>query len=292
MKSENADKLFNEAIDLRDKDNLAEALTILSKIVETPPAIDVLRVKGKIHWDLRQLPEAISCFRNATRYYPDDEIASLALFHTLSNNGQDNEATEEMERFLSIASSEEYESFRADYYFKRGMNSEKDDMRISLLERATQADPKHAEAFMELGISYRKRGEVEKARSALNSSINLNDDGWARLYLGNLFFFLREWDAAEKEFLKAQILLPHVSAPLWCQADVHQKKGNLIKSEQLHREALKLEPESEYELARVGRFFLESNKRSEGTKYIQMALQKNPDCNMALRVKQEFNLNN
>ena len=290
MKSKNNSLLFSKAIESRDKGDASSALAILFTIVGVPPDLKVLRVIGDIYWDIGQLHKAISYFRKATQHYPDDELASLALFHTLSNNEQYDEALSEMERFLSIAPSPEYESFRGQYYFEQGMRSEDKRKRIVLLEQAIQVDPEYAEAFMELGKSYKRLGEKEKAEAALRKSIALNDDGWAHIYLGNLFFSLEEWDAAEKEFIIGQERLPDVATPLWCQADVYRQKGDLIKSEHLYRAAVELEPDSADALARLGRFLLENENRSEGEKYIRLALKENPTSNVALKWKQQFSV--
>ena len=305
MESEQAAQLLNEAIALNDTGDLAGALAILTTIVEapipfdmlrltddeqTPLVLDVYRFMGKIHWKLGRLPEAISCFRYARRHYPKDESVSLGLFYTLCKNGQSDEALNEMERFLAIAPSAKYESFRGQFYFDEAMRSEDEEKRVALLEKAIQAEPEYAEAFMELGISYKRLGEIEKAEVALRKSIALDDDGLAHLFLGNLFFSLEEWDAAEKEFMEAQTRLPDVATPLWCQADVYRKKGDLGTSERLYRAAVAIEPDSADALARLGRALLENNKGDEGAIYIEMALKEDPACNVALKWKKQFNV--
>lgn len=290
VKSKKIDRLFNKAISLIEKGDLNEALAILSAVAEKQPALDVLLLLGKLYKDLGKLPEAIAWFDKAVKAYPRDELSSLALFHALSNNGQEDKAMTEMERFLSIAPSENYESFRAEYYFEQGMLADADDLRILLLTRATRANPKYAEAFLELGKIYNKLGNIIEAEKALRKSVAIEDDGWARLYLGNLYFSAKNWTAAEKEFVEAQKRLPGLATPVWCQADVYRRKGDLIKSEQLYRKAVELQPDDVEALARLGRALLENNKSEEGAKYIRMALKKDPSCGVALKWKKQFDI--
>ena len=303
METEYAEQLLNEAITLFDNGDLEGALVILTTIVEspitfdllrrtieeTPLALDVLRLMGKIKWKLGCLPEAILCFRKASRHYPKDEAVSLGLFHTLCSNGQDDEAQYEMERFLSLAPSPKYESFRGRFYYHQGLRCEHDSQRVLLFKYATEADPEFSEAFTELGQSYLKLGKIEEAELAYRRSITLND-GWGHLYLGNLFFGMENWDAAEKEFIEGQQRLPELAVPVKCQADVYRKRGDLKRSEQLYREAVKLEPNDSSMLAYLGRFLLENNQRAEGAEYIKRALEKDASCEVALKWKQQFNV--
>src|SRR5262245_65155210 len=99
-----------------------------------------------------------------------------------------------------------------------------------------------------------------------------------------------EWDAAEKEFVEGQKRLPDLAVPVWCQADVYRKRGDLKESERLYRAAVKLEPHDASTLARLGRLLLENNKRTEGAKYLQMALKEDPTCRVALKWKKQFNV--
>lgn len=288
MGNNKKDNLLNKAISLRDSGELSKALAILSTIVEKTPDLETLYLIGDICWDMGQILEAISYFKKATQLSPDDELSSLALYHTLSESENFEEALNEMERYLTSFSSLEYESFRAECYFKQGMRSFDFNKRNLLLERAIAVAPEYAEAFVELGKSYKKLGEIEKAKSAYKKAIEIEDDGWARLYLGNLFYGIGDLPAAEIEFIKAQKLLPDIAAPLWCQGDVYRLKGEVKKSEQFYQKAVKLESNDSQSLARLGRSLLENNRIEEGGKYIEHALRVDPSCSIALKSKQRF----
>jgi len=104
------EQLFAEAIALRDLGNLRDTLAKLAEILSEQTKFDapVLGLMGNIYWDLNDFTKALECYRKAVVIKPKSELASLGLFHTLWNLGKRDEAFDEMRRFLSISSSEEY----------------------------------------------------------------------------------------------------------------------------------------------------------------------------------------
>ena len=106
---------FDQAIHLRDEGKPDEALAILSKLANEPNATAaVFAVLGSLQWERGALRDAVSSFRNATDLSPRSEVASLGLFHTLLEWGQDDEAFDEMRRYLSVGKSEEYQALLND----------------------------------------------------------------------------------------------------------------------------------------------------------------------------------
>ena len=178
----------------------------------------------------------------------------------------------------------------AESYFEEAMSVSDDKRRAGLLEKAVQIDNKFADAYLELGKSYLQIKNFKKAESRLKTSISLDDDGWGHLYLGNVFFTKEDWNAAESEFCKAKKLLPDISVPFWCLADVYRAKGQIRKSEKFYRMAVKLQPTDTSSLARLGRLLLEENRQTEGTKYIKQALEQDESCRVALKWKKQFGI--
>ena len=103
------DGLFKRAIKLRDDHRPSEAIKILRKLCDAKPAsASVHGILGQIFWDEGKLDEAVSSFDKAVQLSPQSELASLGLFHTLWNKGQQQQAINEMYRFLSIKDSKDY----------------------------------------------------------------------------------------------------------------------------------------------------------------------------------------
>lgn len=105
-----AEKLFEEAIKLRDSDKCLEAIEKFNEILSKSPKYKapVLGVMGHIYFKLKDLEKALDCYEKTVNLSPKSELASLGLFHTLWNLGRHDDAFNEMKRFLSLSSSEEY----------------------------------------------------------------------------------------------------------------------------------------------------------------------------------------
>jgi tetratricopeptide (TPR) repeat protein len=181
------------------------------------------------------------------------------------------------------------QSERAHAHYEEAMRSEDGGQRIVLLKRAVSLDPEFAEAYIELGKSYLDLDEVEEAERALRAAIGLDDNGWAHLYLGHLYYCEEDWDAALKEFHAAKGRLPESSAPLWCIADIHRSAGELEESERYCRAAVAVEP-SAAALARLGRLLIEKGERAEGAIYVRRALEVDGRCRVALKCARRYKL--
>ncbi len=60
------------------------------------------------YWNLERLDDAVTYYKLSISLSPDFEQASLGLFHCLWDQGEKDEAFEEIKRFMLIADSEEY----------------------------------------------------------------------------------------------------------------------------------------------------------------------------------------
>ena len=101
--------LFEQAIDLRNEERFGEAVQILDQLLRMNPiSASVHAIRADTLWDLGRLAEAITAFQRAVELAPKSEMASLGLFHTLLESGDELRAIAEMDRFLSISDSDEY----------------------------------------------------------------------------------------------------------------------------------------------------------------------------------------
>jgi Tfp pilus assembly protein PilF len=178
----------------------------------------------------------------------------------------------------------------AEDYFIEAMRINDDKQRAELLEKAVQLDNKFADAYLELGKSYLWLKKFKKAERMLRISISLDNDGWAHLYLGNLFFTKKDFGAAEIEFSKSKQILSDIAVPFWCLADVYRAQGNIKKSEKFYRAAIKLQPTDADSLACLGRLLLEEKRLTQGAKYIKQALEHDKSCKVALKWKKQYKI--
>src|SRR5688572_11642499 len=177
---------------------------------------------------------------------------------------------------------------RAASHYEEALRSEDDAQRIALLKRAVALDPGFSDAYVELGKSHLRLNDIEEAESALRTAVELDGNGWAHLYLGNLFYREQDWDAALDEFRAAEQRFPELGVPLWCSGDIHREAGDLAKSEDYYRRAVAVEPSDAAALARLGRLLIEKGEHAEGAAYIERALEEDASCRVALKWKRRY----
>lgn len=94
---------FNRAMDLRESKPY-EALAIFKNLDEKYPNEAVIKgIIASVYFTyLKRFDEALPYARNAVSLSPRSELASLTLFHTLSNLNFEAEALEEARRYVRL----------------------------------------------------------------------------------------------------------------------------------------------------------------------------------------------
>ena len=101
-------QLFDHAIDLRNEGRHAEAVRLFERLrVLNPVSASVHAFLGDTFWELGRLPDAIRSFQKAVELAPRSEMASLGLFHTLLESGQEERANAVMDRFRALVDPDE-----------------------------------------------------------------------------------------------------------------------------------------------------------------------------------------
>ena len=109
-KEEKYDRLYQDALKLRDSGHPEESLRALSSLIGIDDESDarVLVVMGTIYLESKDFIEAVNLYKKAVELKPRDPLASLGLFHSLANARQEKDAFAELRRFLSISESDEH----------------------------------------------------------------------------------------------------------------------------------------------------------------------------------------
>ena len=100
---------FDKALSLRDDVNMECAISILKELgdrYQDRPVIFVMI--GFLLSEIEEYEQAISCSNRAVLLYPHSKRASLLLLHCLWDIGINEDALEEMKRFLKIENCEDY----------------------------------------------------------------------------------------------------------------------------------------------------------------------------------------
>ncbi|HEY7330550.1 MAG TPA: tetratricopeptide repeat protein [Gemmataceae bacterium] len=112
---------FQEALELKNQGRLAEAEQRFNDLLAmNPTSAAVHAFLADTLWDQGLLTRAITSFRKAVELAPNSEMASLGLFHTLLESGDSESAIAEMDRFLSLTDSKEYQALAQRFAGKKG----------------------------------------------------------------------------------------------------------------------------------------------------------------------------
>jgi tetratricopeptide (TPR) repeat protein len=113
MKAEDKAKIesaFNRAIKIWHEGDDRAAILMLERLaVEYPNNPAILGVLGGIYYGLEEYKISSDYFQRTLALSPKSDLASRGLFFSLRNIGKSDEAISEMERFLPVSQSEEYD---------------------------------------------------------------------------------------------------------------------------------------------------------------------------------------
>jgi tetratricopeptide (TPR) repeat protein len=106
------EKMFESAIELRDKGELTSAVQILSEILANfsndPGISGVHEVLGGIYNDLKEYEKGFENFKKATIINPKSELASLGLYISYVELNKIEEAIAELFRYLNTNEADLY----------------------------------------------------------------------------------------------------------------------------------------------------------------------------------------
>lgn len=110
------------------------------------------------------------------------------------------------------------------------------------LEPHSPSDP---DLLILIGKNYLKQHEFVKCYDYYSRALDADPtDGFSHLYMGNLFFFISDYDSALRHFENAKELMPDVACAYWCIADILNAQGYWSRTEEYYRKAVEVEPEN------------------------------------------------
>lgn len=125
LKLDNDEKLkMDHACKLYKEGNLEGSLPILNDIYNSHPKEPILvATLANLHWDIKKIVEAIELFHKAVDLDPNSEKISRGLFHILWEQGEEEDAVKELQRFINTNNaSEEYVEIALEINEKRNYN--------------------------------------------------------------------------------------------------------------------------------------------------------------------------
>ncbi len=153
-------------------------------------------------------------------------------------------------------------------------------MAMKELARASELDPENPQVDMMLGLSYRARGDRQKAEEYLRAAIDKKPDfAEAHNNLGIVLADRKAWDEAIREFGMAAGNVQYAT-PEWAvynTAEAYRFKGDAAKAEDTYRKAIRIN--DRYAPAYVGlSAILGSEERlEEAAAVLRQCVEKVPD---------------
>lgn len=162
------DKLLNSAQQLRMRGDIESAIDLIIEAINiTPPSTPLLTgllaILGFWLFEAGRYKEAVPLLEEVVFRKPTKEEVSRALFHCFFNLRKIKKAFKEMERFLKISNSKEYESILVKHGIRYGLIKDDEDKidKNKLLFICNHME-KNLHAYYEnLLTSNNQRGQVE-----------------------------------------------------------------------------------------------------------------------------------
>jgi tetratricopeptide (TPR) repeat protein len=157
------------------------------------------------------------------------------------------------------------------------------DEAISLLQRVVAAEPKKAEAHVNLAIALADAGKREEALKETSDAIELSPKlVSARLNKARLLADLHRNDEAEQNFSIAHQLAPtNFDVPFYW-ALLEKDRGQLEKQSSLFQQAVRLQPDNLTALMLLAQSLQQQSKDTEAIAVLRHMLQLKPDSENAL----------
>jgi len=128
----------------------------------------------------------------------------------------------------------------------------KDDYYSKLAEKKVKEDSKNWEAFLELGILYRKTGKVDDAIRVLKNGLNLKDSELLQYELGASYLSLKQFENAADCFKQVFSRVPTNPDALFGLGICSVRLGKLLEAEKWFLKVLEIMPKHVLALNNLG----------------------------------------
>jgi len=249
--------------------------SLLDSLAEFPEQPALLSCLANCERFLGNVDGSIMAATKAVSLAPKASLASVALYHALIAAGREDDAIDEIFRFLPVGKSGVYDEAIAN---ARHSNEAQDDStectgiaaRLAEIgdKQSRQAPPSSygmwvvrshiqglpalreralsdAENFQDNGYTLIERGQIDDAEAYIRAAIALNpDDAWNYMYLGNIHFHRNNFTAALDQFNKLAKSWTGSGAPHWAMGQVYYALGQIEEANRAFLEAVRVEPDS------------------------------------------------
>ncbi|UCE28277.1 MAG: tetratricopeptide repeat protein [Candidatus Coatesbacteria bacterium] len=190
--------------------------------VETSPEAAAEFEKGVTAVNAGKLDDAIAHFEKSLDYDPKLTVAYEWIAYIKMQQSDTEGAIAEYEKIVQATPTAEARTTLGLAYINVGRY----DDAITVLKKATSADPSLGTAWNNLALAYLRKGMLDEAESAAEKAVALDpDNGQARSNLGSVYIRRGLYDEAWDEFETARERTPDDPNPYYGIAEVARYRG-------------------------------------------------------------------
>lgn len=147
-----------------------------------------------------------------------------------------------------------------------------------LFQKAIEINPDYGRSHRELGWMLRLMHKYRDAEHHIRRAIELDDsDGWAYIYLGNILWGEHNLPSAERAFLKATEVWPDECTAFWCIANFYEHTGRSREADLCYEKAIQLDPDDPTANIRFGLYLKDAGEITKAKIYLERAVVLDPE---------------
>lgn len=240
--------VFNNLADatksMQEKD-YTRAIKILETVIaENPQIVDGILQLGNAYTENKMHKEALACFYRVLEQKPDYQAAMINVVNSLIRLGQLDKGIEEIQRF--------FKTFPRDHTL-----------------------------YNELGTIYFIKKDYEKALTALNKSLEIeqiNPNSLSKL--GEIYVIKKDYQMAETFLNKAKAINPTLQKLYFNLAQVEEARGNMDKAVEYYKIELENSPDAYKSAYNAAENLRNSGRYDEALEYYRKSIEGNPQFNI------------
>ncbi|HLP47045.1 MAG TPA: tetratricopeptide repeat protein, partial [Candidatus Kapabacteria bacterium] len=213
-------------------------------IAENPQIVDGILQLGNAYTENKMHHEALACFYRVLEQKPDYQAAMINVVNSLIRLGQLDKGIEEIQRF--------FKTFPRDHTL-----------------------------YNELGTIYFIKKDYEKALTALNKSLEIeqiNPNSLSKL--GEIYVIKKDYQMAETFLNKAKAINPTLQKLYFNLAQVEEARGNMDKAVEYYKIELENSPDAYKSAYNAAENLRNSGRYDEALEYYRKSIEGNPQFNI------------
>jgi len=266
-----------QAIDLTEQGQFAEAEILLKKIVsESPPEHVFSRLYlGSALGSQGKYAEAEEIYKKVLDKRPDDETTLFQLGTLHADQGQFEQAVTVFERCLDLDPESTEPLFNLGLVRSRMGDA---DSAERIFRAVLQLDPMFPGAWVALGTLLAQNGRTAEAISAFNAELEINPESIeANINLGVLLGGENRIQESHERLLRAVELAPERTDARFNLGICEEMLGNFDASIAQLKEALRLQPETDSLQLALANVFVRNKQPADATREYEAIISRSPE---------------